>query len=132
MEYATTDEKEKLKYYNDEIIKIKKSPEYKNLMISTKTPANRKKLERFKLKLIQHNSKIEMINSDIKNRKPRRVRNTKPLYGNYPENPAKKRDLLVKEKTTDNRNPHTISRNDKLEPIVVSDKIDEIELSFIL
>ena len=132
MEYATASELETIKYHKDNIIKIKKSTDYKNLMISTRTPANIKKLERYKLNIIQYNSKIEMIESDIQKRKPRRIRNVKPNYGNFPENPAKKRELLVKEKSMDNRNPHIIMRNDKINPIVPNIMVDENDLSFII
>lgn len=130
MEYATEDEIEKIKYHKDEITKIKKSQDYKNLLIASRNPATNKRLERYQLNIKRHQSHVQTLESTIRNRVPKRTRDVKPRYNNFPENPAKKRELLVKEKTIDNVNNHRIIRNDKIEP--VTQPMEESEFSFII
>ena len=130
MEYATSEELDKLKYHKGEITKIKKSQNYKNLMLASKNPATMKHLERYKLNIRRHESQIETIEHGIKIRKPRRVRNITPKYSNYPENPAKKRVLETKERSIDNKNNHTIIKTDRLEPVSKPIVIDNDYFSF--
>lgn len=132
MNYATDEEIEKLKYHKEEINKIKKSQNYKNLMVASKNPATNKQLERYKLNIKRHQSNIETINANIRIRTPRRVRNIKPKYSNYPENPAKKRDMEQRQPTIINKNNHKIVRIDKVNPIQSPIETEEIDYSFIM
>lgn len=132
MEYATEKELEKLEYHKNEIVKIKKSSEYRKLLTSQKTPTNLKLLERYKLNITKHTSNIEMVKSDIHNRRPRRNRKETPKYNNYPKNPAKEKALLIKPKSKDNRNPHKIINTGKIEKISFNPLVTDEDISFIL